>query len=86
MEAGGKETPSCFSSSGIIGMRRNGGVKSTSNTCTQKDHRKNVTLDNYKQIMEYYVDHKTCKKHLGMSRFCAPMYFTLIQWCIEYIY
>ena len=28
----GNVTPSCFSSSGIIEIRRNGGVKSTSNT------------------------------------------------------
>ena len=33
VEGEGNVTPNCFSSSGIIGIRRNGGVKSTSNTC-----------------------------------------------------
>ena len=35
VEAGGNVTPNCFSSSDIIEIRRNGGVKSSSYTCTK---------------------------------------------------
>lgn len=52
VEGDGNVTPSCFSSSVIMETRRNGGVKSTSNTCIIMMH----DIQSCESVLVYILD------------------------------